>query len=65
VTEEEVLKSWHELAGALSKSDNAQYRALARETLEFVRRMPIVARRKAVLREKKRAAMAQLLDQLG
>ena len=63
-TEEEVLKSWRELTSALSKSDIAQDRALARETLEFVRQMPIAARRRAVLREKKRAEMAKLPGQL-
>jgi len=56
-TEEEVLKSWHELASALSKSDNAVDRALARETLEFVRQMPISARRSALLRQEERAGL--------
>ena len=63
-TEEEVLKSWHELANALSRSEDAQDRALARETLEFVRQMPTVARRRAALRDKKRTEMAKLPGQL-
>lgn len=43
--EHDVLSAWHAVAGALSRSEDPRDRLLARQAIEFVREMPIVARR--------------------
>jgi len=47
-----VLQAWRELARALARSEDEQDRVLAAQTLDFVRAMPLVAGRKALLRER-------------
>lgn len=61
-TQTEVLQAWYELAGALSRSEDPQDRALALQTLQFVSQMPIVAQRQSLLREQGQAPLHTAID---
>jgi len=58
-----VLQAWRELVRALSRSEDAQDRALAGETLDFVRRMPLLARREALLRQREPTGLRPSVEQ--
>jgi len=60
--ETEVLRAWYEVAGALSRSEDPQDRALAHQTLRFVGQMPIVAQRQLLLRGQDYAGLEAAFD---
>ncbi|SPE25144.1 Type IV secretory pathway, VirD2 component (Relaxase) [Burkholderiales bacterium] len=51
-TQVAVLQAWREVASALARSEDEQDRTLAAQTLDFVRAMPLVAAREALLQQR-------------
>lgn len=61
-TEANVLNAWRQVAGALSRSEEHEDQNLAREMLDFVRAMPMVARREARLRRSERTPVQSCVE---
>lgn len=61
-TEANVLNAWRQVAGTLSRSEEHEDLTLAREVLEFVRTMPMVARRQALLRQSERTPVEPVIE---
>jgi hypothetical protein len=60
-TQAEVLAAWRGVVGALSRSEDLQDQALARQALAFVLQMPMIARRRAPARQQERAPVPPVL----